>query len=993
MRDTASNKVENSQRMIAARSALWDYQQAAVDSVECFLSRGTNGSSFVVAMPTGTGKSGVIAYLAQTTVSRGDVLLLCPWDALVRQLGDDVHSRFWRHANVDDAEMNKPVRLYPRNAKDRLEKAEGHTIWVMTIAALRQMPAEVRIALAARLALVVVDEGHYEPAPAWAETIRSLECPTLIFSATPFRNDFKYFSVDSGDYFHYPLRQAITSRVLRTPRFREIAFDSIDSFVDELLRLDSELLTSHDRLIVRCESAEEIAAIVRALKLAGRTAIGLHEKFDDSADGSLRRTVPADDPARYWVHQYKLIEGIDNARFRCVAFYSKLRNDRAVVQQIGRVLRGAREEPEAWVISKDSADLERVWAAFQEFDASNDASQNTVRNVLTSVTELYQYVSGAFRTPFDFNVLDWTELRVLKSARAYSIPPRDADNLEEALTGYISRAVTEADAYAPAKSHVLAGDTAVLPGVTCVFRLYALAQQSPLLSKSSFLNFSLGVTVLVSIEDRLYVQSDLNLGLEDMGYRPVGHADLRGAFDGGGNQFTQITLTNTDLSSTAERSRTQSAVSLAQLSPDLGDYFKSPSTITGVAESNQPDGTVAQLSRYVGFSKARIREHGRVNLGTYVAWIRRVNDALRAGKAEPALLSRYAELVECRNPEVINLLLALETDDFRGPGDEPLAIEDVCIPVIDGRFVLSVEGSPSPVDGEVMWDGDRFVVHCESIDDRFVDPGAPSASFSARVTNEQSFRLIVQDRADPGSTIFYANGQFVRPRTSLALRSADAGVQLERLIVGEHFTGVISEKGTPVGGVWGSDSLFGRICRDVEGGSIFGQELSKSAFLICDDDSRETADFYLVDPVKRLLAVIHAKAKDGAGGRGAGGLHDVIAQAQKHLGTIGPGGEGFNRKVMASRWAKDLKLNGHQVRRVHTGGTAAQASKAVEVALRDPNYSREVWVVASGILGKSVFLTKARSGDPNALQALYLLQSAWSATSSIGARLRVVVNA
>lgn len=68
--------------------------------------------------------------------------------------------------------------------------------------------ARVRQALAT-FDLVIVDEGHYEPAYIWSQCIRQLARPTVLFSATPYRNDFKYFAVKGNFAFNLSYREAI----------------------------------------------------------------------------------------------------------------------------------------------------------------------------------------------------------------------------------------------------------------------------------------------------------------------------------------------------------------------------------------------------------------------------------------------------------------------------------------------------------------------------------------------------------------------------------------------------------------------------------------------------------------------------------------------------------------------------------------------------------------------------------------------------------------
>jgi hypothetical protein len=63
--------------------------------------------------------------------------------------------------------------------------------------------------------LVIVDEGHYEPAFSWAQAVRELEKPTLIFTATPYRNDYKYFKIKGNYVFNLPWKEAVEERLIR----------------------------------------------------------------------------------------------------------------------------------------------------------------------------------------------------------------------------------------------------------------------------------------------------------------------------------------------------------------------------------------------------------------------------------------------------------------------------------------------------------------------------------------------------------------------------------------------------------------------------------------------------------------------------------------------------------------------------------------------------------------------------------------------------------
>jgi superfamily II DNA or RNA helicase len=70
--------------------------------------------------------------------------------------------------------------------------------------------------------------------------------------------------------------------------------------------------------------------------------------------------------AVYWLHQTKLLEGIDDPSFVAVALLDDFTNDRQLVQQIGRVLRSTDptrvERQTATVFARNAENLMRLEA-------------------------------------------------------------------------------------------------------------------------------------------------------------------------------------------------------------------------------------------------------------------------------------------------------------------------------------------------------------------------------------------------------------------------------------------------------------------------------------------------------------------------------------------------------------------------------------------------------------------------------------------------------
>lgn len=314
--------------------------------------RSRGGPSALIRMPTGTGKSGVIAVAAQRLVNDGDVLVLTPWDVLVEQLTDDVRARFWRRIGAQAPATKLIRRVYPSTVAKALAAEQSPAIWTATIATLQQLHGDSEPAyaeLARRVALVVVDEGHYEPAPSWARAVRGLERPTVLFTATPYRNDFKFFDVDEESCFFYSHEQAERDRFVRRVRLEAHKFDSVTSFCDGLIDAWQRLFPREPRprVIVRCRTKNSVQAVAAELARRGVSVVGIHERFEVANGTQLRRRVPNPDveSVQFWVHQNKLIEGIDDPRFRLVAFFEPFSSERAFVQQVGRVLRNPERNP------------------------------------------------------------------------------------------------------------------------------------------------------------------------------------------------------------------------------------------------------------------------------------------------------------------------------------------------------------------------------------------------------------------------------------------------------------------------------------------------------------------------------------------------------------------------------------------------------------------------------------------------------------------------
>lgn len=432
------------------KKGLWLPQRRAVAFCHAYMAArmhatpSTPREVALIKMPTGTGKTGVIATLACTSPMVRKVLILTPRAGLVHQMKKDLSYRFWSrsvggvyhdcklHENLKKDEVDKliesinggamaPIRVLAADEYKNIwkERNQERQILVSTFNALhlilgikapphrsmhgregrpvasslgeldKDMTAEESLkafqGLLKSIDLVIVDEGHHEPAYSWAQAVRTLGKPTIIFSATPYRNDYKYFEIDGNFVFNLPWKEAIHEKLVRevvfappvatasgkrsvsrSARKAVAAVKSGDytpeSFVSEFATTLSTL-PAGKRAIVHAANFSTLKALQRAFFAKGEEVLLVHDAYRGESElkcldlkglpepakqrlkelrfHQVRQTEGsvAAQRARIWMHQSKLMEGIDDSSFVEIWLYDGLGNARQVVQQIGRAIR------------------------------------------------------------------------------------------------------------------------------------------------------------------------------------------------------------------------------------------------------------------------------------------------------------------------------------------------------------------------------------------------------------------------------------------------------------------------------------------------------------------------------------------------------------------------------------------------------------------------------------------------------------------------------
>lgn len=1000
--------------------SLWAHQKQAVETamryVSAFRGHSTSGSC-LIHMPTGTGKTGVIATLARCVTGIGCVVVVAPRVALRDQLYREISSSFFKR-------LRRRPSVIPKStfALGRRTPIVRDAVYVTTIQQLQDMRrrGDPRYGqLIRETDLLLFDEGHYEPALVWRDTVRAFSSPRIIFTATPYRNDLKVFDVDFNHTYSYTFKRALADHYVREVKFvttkpsaSPIEFvGNVVDFYDKHLAMTRGRGRPAARAIIRCESAGHIRQICAALRAMGRSCVGVHESFTEQRDGSFEHRAvpdPATTDAIFWVHQFKLLEGIDDPRFQLVALYDELVSVRTLVQQVGRIVRNPEREARAvgYVLDQSSNRQLDLWTNYLSYDALIDSegvkvlwrSHVALLEALRGAEQSVLYLDGRFRSQADISSLaPFDDLLLPLSVSVYR-KERDFDiaRVREALVKQYQdedRIVRE-----------------VVLDEQVFLVLYVSFQNSSLLRISAFIEPRLGVTIVRDPAEFVFVFDSQGGGpartIPGIG-PPVDPETLQKLFQRSGRwKLASVALQNSSLVTTAIRTRSVSAREIEGTVPLLDDHAFVCTTAYGRAPRPDALAGSAKLRRYVGFGNGRVSDLSsrRVSLSAYLEWVSQIESIL-TGSSEPIpTFRRWASL--CAAPAQAkprNILIdsteledVFESSGGNGvPTGEPLAFEDECMDVVNGSAGLVANGRACSV--TVTYDGsrERYQLDSPDLDVMYHSTDEDERRTVVKMLNDaQMFHVIPESRGT-----FFSRGSFYRPLIEFGPEYDDNRSHILGSLVGvSQLRTAASEKGTrcrPGGVGWQAGSVFDLIDRP-PAGSALADQFGQRELLVCDDMNDEAADFICVRAgsaaQRRGIIFIHAKARAVASGYSASDLQDVCGQAVKNLGELSQFGEA--RAVRVQKWGQ-LWRSGQvrgQTRRVRIGPSADAAWRAVRDVIRDPNADREVWVVLGQILSLSQLraqLTR-RSPRPAAIQAAYLLFSTSTAVASGGARLRVM---
>ncbi|WP_315764245.1 DEAD/DEAH box helicase [Bradyrhizobium sp. SZCCHNR2009] len=1086
---------------------LWEHQGAAIALTVAYLSserklsnEHIENEAALVKMPTGSGKSAVITVLCRCLPTVKRILVLTPREALTDQLFRYIRSGFWARMGLtaddkavfsdeDGSVAGAPVssayiaKLLPSTVQTLVNagSSEERLVLVGTLQALDMIrrdaqeatapsPSEAALRSAELLKmicdfdLVIVDEGHYEPAISWSRAIREADRPTVLFSATPYRNDYKSFRVRGRFVFNQSIEDAFRSRIIRRPMFRELtgfsrelsrraampislisedtassgpldprdkadAVEFVRALVAAIPSLPDIPGVAYPKIIIRADERDKLEMLQDEIeRVAKAPALTIHHAIKKNDPVKRRfnsvkaaQSFPGSAKIRFWLHQTKLLEGVDDSSFIAVAIYDAFGNARQLVQQIGRILRSSderrRTQQEGVILASPqmSARMKYSWDNYLEFErycavntrhlVTNEAA--LPERLLAAMPDI-QYIEGQFRPRFMRDgTLTIEDIRLPASAAVFRLK---GGFDRQVIRAEIVEAILNEDRFKPI-------EVTGLPSEAICIAYYGW-QSSPLLTRQFFPEWKLGVCIVVNCSG-LVVAHDTDGIVFDARKLDLARMD-QADFSKGiptpsiGHQvrITRMSSSSLDMSERAIRSQASRTRSFENTFTDLLDPAMVPTSAYAFLDG---------IGRYLGLTRARIRDSfpEPLPLARYIEWAGGVADEFRdAKRLRNPVFDRYARLASALSPdeaEAANILLDLGDGfaDFLHDVDDAnvrasiidVDYDELCADVINGVFEITIGGQRFP--GEITYSGKtrRYRLRSPELDAHFMERsmgGRRSAStFTQLLNRTQSFRIIPER---PG--VVYANGNFYEPQ-GFGLRPDGTIAQLQIATAVPVLANIATEKGEnlyfPDRTKWLRESQFGlfKAMADHdpntptpgEWGEL-GKATIRFDLIVCDDDGQEVGDFLAIDTNNRVAAIIHAKASSEPHVESITALEVVGRQALASLAFCST--TALPPKIADKRWdgevrANTLKLTG--LRRVFKNSSKLdirQIELAVGEAMTNRSWSREIWIVAARLMDLEYLTRSVQKGMSNRnWQLLMYVDSLATACGRGNARLRI----
>lgn len=963
-------------------------------------------NSCLISLPTGAGKSGVIAVLSHKATQKR-VLILCHRRAVCDQLYKEVKGRFFsERAEGEDIKLKTVFNCVNDTSKNGIYTSTFQKLLTLTSDQLQQLKNNID--------LIIIDEGHSEPSPVWSSLVRGWGAHKIVITATPYRNDLFQFDISADHSYVYTFERALEENVLREPVFESIdrneLIPNIRKFLDE---------NAGTKCIIKCDRFDDINYYYELLNNQF-DIVAIHEQFKNDERENVKVSVPSNLAASGYeviIHQRKLDEGVDVPQAKLLILTYGVNSGRELVQTVGRVVR-LYDDIEPKVLEVENDANEQMWLNYRKFDKSLNSS-DAVKKFISSLdsnklVERYldafpevSYYGNRFISKFDLNAFD--------PIRSLNIPTASVCFLHQS-DGFSPQLMSDVLYWRCNNSGELAKEFDTEFGIRCVISI--AFRKSRFLTDQFFFEPSLEVTLFKQLSNNVVAIYD------SRGRRFNGDKDLKlGSAVSQDKLFKVMSLgasaTTKEASSksiSSARKRPESIAVKGQDLEQMADLQANASyRLSTMRCDTYDDFENKKGSYYVGVDSGRIsdQKESSFNLEDLNDWLSDVDTVLSNNiTLENSLVNSYAQPILIDEDFEVESLI-FDFTDFECPIN--IMIQDQEYKIDNSFLYCDYE------DGFLLVDDvadSRILVDLEQEDPFLWFETEAEITYLTEDEDYKDVTGLLNDRLHKAllaSGVSFSNGNFYQLKLPLAEAFELGNSNLANVVVGlSSLSGEdLDEKGYRNGayqivdGGFSADSVFYLVdClkaysqEDPTRSALgpFGSYLPDVDLLINTDMGTEPADFIVSS--KNKLVFVHVKCGDSVNPQSsAGALAEVGSQAIKNVEMLISSDTGlrptnWNRLVRAWPSANAEPAIPERIR-VFGGELFSaedeeeRASKldelwnVVAARRRSTAVEKEIWIVAANSFSAEHFEQQLKRGpDANGetLQAYQLINS-WLATA------------
>lgn len=980
------------------KSKIMKHQRDSLEIIEKYLKSNEYDKHALIKMPTGTGKTGVIGIISNIYDNYKDILIVTPNAVLPRQTKEEIDTLFWEKIGFQPHCLKlKPSYLY-NDMDGYLKNKTNGTILIITIQYLCKLhneKSDIYNRIKERTNLIIFDEGHREPAKEWSEITREFAQKTILFTATPYRNDDLSLKLHIDKYkYSYSFDQAIKDGVIKDIEFIEFE----DNLLQEKSKLVEFIVNIYDqnpnkKILIRCSGDEEIKNLVEEinLKKGANIALGCHSNFNVSENyiNKGEKIYNKIDAYGIFLHEDMLIEGFNVPEIDILIMCTPFQNSKSLIQQIGRIVRkNSNNEKAAIYIPESYKDIcINQWNNFIKYDKE------------TNINDIV-YVNGKFQETFLLDKDFYKYLSIPKACNIYCAKK----SLFDIVKLYIKESLLE---------KISITNHEIYDEETTFVMCYEKVNYSNIIINKSYTEKTLECVVFREIK---YDEMFYLVFYDSRGYtfpfekieEEINNISVSSIYNlfPEDTEFNNLKLNSIAISNTGIYSRALEGLQIENINTNINERLSYCKNVKGKVR-NQSD---KKWNRYVGTTTSRINDFERVSLDKYIEWSNEIVHEINSSKHN-IFFDRFSSVyIPKKDMEATSILIDLSllcNDEITLKKDtiEVHDIESITSDCENNKFAFKF--NLNDINGEIIINKKRNKITYDLKIPEFNKyiltlENASNVSLIDYINKEKCFKIFFNNEG-----VIYSDNMFFKPNLNFRMCKLDDLDIGKRIIPVKGLENCVDEKfgSKPTDHFlnhWQIDSIFGFFVDQIENKKGIFKKESFTA-LVCDDLDCEIADFIAIDDVNNKIALIHCKNKNAK--VSASAFQDVCGQAQKNVSYIIKNNIDVLQDIQKhiKKWDEDwensktytpktkkFELTIKRKRMVVGEVTGVEFWEKYKKIIKSHNSTVEVWLFTNG-LSRSKLDNELQKTKPKEQinQLMWILYGTQEVLADVGAVLKV----